>query len=105
MVRFEIISPSSAPNPMTVSGRLLARMREYDSYVASTSDGEVGRLMPGAGDSTHGLELRVARAAKRNRKSAETWAVDGIVYFRVTEPNPMPRRAQAQREAQTSRFQ
>jgi len=103
MATFEIISPSSAPKPMTAAGRLFARMREYESYIASIGDGQVGRLVPDEGDSAHGLELRIVRAAKRNGKAAETWVVDGIVYFRVTEPSSGPRRSRIQRESQSER--
>jgi hypothetical protein len=100
---FEVIAPSSAPKPMTAAGRLFARMREYESFVASIGEGQVGRLAPEAGDSAHGLELRIVRAAKRNGTAAETWVVDGIVYFRVTAPTSGPRRSRPQREAQSEK--
>lgn len=100
MATFEIISPNAAPKPMTAAGRLFARMREYESYISSIREGQVGRLVPDEGDSAHGLELRIVRAAKRNGKAAETWVVDGIVYFRVTEPSTGARRTRVQRESQ-----
>jgi hypothetical protein len=101
MATFEIISPNSAPRPMTAAGRLFARMREYEAYISRIGEGEAGRLVPDEGDSAHGLELRIVRAAKRNGKAAETWVVDGIVYFRVYQPANGPRRSRAQRESQS----
>ncbi len=103
MATFEIIAPGAAPKPLTTAGRLFTRMREYESYVASIREGEVGRLVPDEGDSAHGLELRVVRAAKRNGKAAESWVVDGVVYFRVTEPVSNPHRSRAQRESGSDR--
>lgn len=101
LATFEIISPNSAPKPLTAAARLFARMREYESYIAATSKGQVGRLAPGEGDSAHGLELRIVRAARRNGKAAQTWVVDGIVYFRVTDSTDGSRRSRAQREMQS----
>jgi hypothetical protein len=51
LATFEIISPNSAPKPLTAVARLFARMREYESYIAATSKGRVGKLTPGEGDS------------------------------------------------------
>ena len=58
-------------------------MREYEGYMKDVKRGDVGKLTPGANESARGLALRVSRAAKRVGKSADTWVVDGALYFRV----------------------
>ena len=58
-------------------------MRQYEEYVVSLKTGEAGKLTPDSGETARGIALRISRAAKRAGKSADTWVVDGAVYFRV----------------------
>ena len=84
MATFSVISAASAPKPPTKGrGRLAARMREFDSHVAAVKSGQVGKLSPSAGETARGIALRVARAAKRQGKTAQTWTAEGVVYFQV----------------------
>ena len=84
MVKFTTIKASAAPGPMRQTGRLTARMRQYEDYVNSVKSDEAGRLAPEEGETTRGLALRVSRAAKRIGKTADTWVRDGSVYFVVS---------------------
>ena len=83
MAKFTKINADKAPQPAKQTGRLVARMREYEGYVKDVKRGDVGKLTPGANESARGLALRISRAAKRAGKSADTWVVDGALYFRV----------------------
>jgi hypothetical protein len=81
MAQFSVVSESEAPSPTRQSGRLAARMREYERYVQQVGAGKVGKLTPSTGESARGLALRISRAARRVGKSANTWVVDNAVYF------------------------
>ena len=83
MAKFTTVKADQAPQPTKTTGRLTARMREYEDYVTSVKRGEVGKLAPGPNESARGLALRISRAAKRVSKEADTWVVDGALYFRV----------------------
>ncbi len=84
MVKFSTVKASAAPGPMRQTGRLTARMRQYEDYVNSVKSDEAGKLTPEEGETTRGLALRISRAAKRVGKSADTWVRDGAVYFVVS---------------------
>ena len=84
MVKFTTIKAAAAPGPMRQTGRLTARMRQYEDYVNSVKSDEAGRLAPEEGETPRGLALRVSRAAKRIGKTADTWVRDGSVYFVVS---------------------
>ncbi len=84
MVKFTTIKASAAPGPMRQTGRLTARMRQYEDYVNSVKSDEAGRLAPEEGETARGLALRISRAAKRIGKTADTWVRDGSVYFVVS---------------------
>ena len=83
MATFTTLKADKAPQPTKQTGRLVARMREYEEYVTSVKRGEVGKLTPGPKESARGLALRISRAAKRLGKEADTWVADGTLYFRV----------------------
>ena len=83
MAEFSLVKESDAPRPARQTGRLAARMREYEKYVDSVTNGKVGKLTPSKGESPRGVALRVSRAGKRSGKSINTWVVDGLVYFSV----------------------
>jgi len=84
MAKFSKIPESQAPTPARQSGRLAARMHEYEEHVLSVKAGEVGRLVPEAGETARGLALRVGRAAGRVNKKARTWVDKNVVYFKVS---------------------
>jgi hypothetical protein len=84
MATFSVIPAASAPRPAKASHSLLARMREFDSYIAAVKSGQVGKLAPSTGETARGICVRVIRAAKRLGKTAETWVADGTVYFKVS---------------------
>jgi hypothetical protein len=84
MAKFKKIPAAQAPKPPRQSGRLANRMRQYEDHVASLKDGEVGMLEPEDGETARGIALRVGRAARRVNKSANTWMVDGKVYFTIS---------------------
>ena len=84
MAKFTRVKSSDAPAPMRQTGRLSARMRQYEDYVNAVKANEAGQLTPEAGETTRGLALRVSRAAKRLGKTADTWERDGSVYFVVS---------------------
>jgi hypothetical protein len=83
MAKFTTVPEREAPKPTRQTGRLAARMREYENYVTAVKSGHVGELAPEKGESSRGLALRVSRAGKRIGKSIDTWVVDGKVYFKV----------------------
>jgi hypothetical protein len=58
-------------------------MREYEKYVEQVPQGKVGKLVPGPGETPRSIAMRISRAARRTGKSANTWVVDGVVYFTV----------------------
>ena len=84
MVKFTKIKASAAPGPMKQTGRLTARMRQYEDYVNAVKPDEAGKLTPEEGETTRGLALRASRAARRVGKTADTWVRDGAVYFVVS---------------------
>lgn len=81
MAEFSVIKENEAPRPARQTGRLAARMREYEKYLDSVQPGKAGRLVPAKGESPRGIALRVSRAAKRSNRTANTWVSDGVVYF------------------------
>jgi hypothetical protein len=83
VAEFSVVPEREAPKPTRQTGRLAARMREYEQYVTSVKSGQVGKLTPVRGESPRGLALRVSRAGKRIGRSIDTWVVDGNVYFKV----------------------
>jgi hypothetical protein len=83
MAEFSVVKESEAPKPARQTGRLAARMREYEGYVANVGAGKVGRLVPGSNETGRGVALRVSRAAKRAGKSINTWVVNDVVYFQL----------------------
>lgn len=84
MAEFTVVKESDAPRPTRQTGRLAARMREYETYVTQVGSGKVGKLQPGRNETARGIALRVSRAARRAGKNANTWVVDGVVYFSVS---------------------
>jgi hypothetical protein len=84
MAEFSVIKDSEAPRPARQTGRLAARMREYEKYIDAVPAGKVGRLTPSRGETARGIALRISRAAKRKGKSSNTWVVDGTVYFSLS---------------------
>lgn len=84
MAKFTKMSREKAPNPVRQTGRLKARMHEYEDYVAGVKKGDAGRLEPEGGETPRGIALRISRAAKRMGVSIRTWVVDGAVYFEPT---------------------
>ncbi|MCO5200374.1 MAG: hypothetical protein M9925_01525 [Chloroflexi bacterium] len=84
MAEFTVIKDSDAPRPARQTGRLAARMREYEKYIDAVPPGKVGRLTPSRGETARGIALRISRAAKRQGKSSNTWVVDGTVYFSLS---------------------
>ena len=84
MADFTVIKESEAPRPARQTGRLAARMREYEKFVEAVGSGKGGKLVPNRGETGRGIALRISRAAKRQGKAAETWVVDGTVYFKVS---------------------
>ncbi len=84
MAEFSVIKDTEAPRPARQTGRLAARMREYENYVQQVKQGQAGKLVPAKGETPRAIAMRVSRAAKRIGKSANTWVKDGVVYFTVT---------------------
>jgi len=85
MADFSVIKDSEAPRPARQTGRLAARMREYEKHVHdSVGAGRTGKLIPSANETPRGVALRISRAAKRSGKAIDTWVVDNTVYFKVT---------------------
>lgn len=83
MAEFTVIREADAPRPTRQTGRLAARMREYEKYIEGVPTGRVGRLSPSRGETPRGVALRISRAGKRLNKTVSTWVVDGVVYFNV----------------------
>lgn len=83
VAEFTVIKETEAPRPARQTGRLAARMREYEKYLESVSPGKAGKLVPARGESPRGIALRVSRAGKRMNKTVNTWVTDGVVYFTV----------------------
>lgn len=83
VAEFSVIKESEAPRPTRQTGRLAARMREYERFVEGVPSGKIGKLQPSRGETPRGVALRVSRAAKRMNKSINTWVVDDVVYFSV----------------------
>jgi hypothetical protein len=83
VAEFSVLKESEAPRRSKTAGRLSARMREYEGFVAGVKKGQVGRLAPASGESPRGVALRVSRAGKRIGRDVNAWVVDGTVYFSV----------------------
>src|SRR5260221_8293711 len=84
LAKFNKIPEARAPKPTRTSGRLNARMREYEDYLKSLKSGEVAQVTPDAGESARGIALRIGRAARRLGHQAESWIVDGTVYAKIS---------------------
>lgn len=87
MTKFRLVDREKAPRPAKQSGRLAARMQEFDNYVeqVANSRDKVGELVPEEGDTSRGLALRISRAAKRMGRTANTWGPkDGSVFFTIS---------------------
>jgi len=85
MATFTVIADKEAPPPTRKgNGRLAGRMREYEKHIQSISAGKVGTLTLVGDETGRSIMLRVARAARRLKKGAQTWEVDGVVYFSVS---------------------
>jgi hypothetical protein len=83
VAEFTVVKETEAPRPSRQTGRLAARMREYERYVESVGPGKVGKLVPNRGETSRGIALRISRAAKRANKTLNTWVVEDTVYFTV----------------------
>lgn len=83
MAVFRKLPAEQAPPPSRQTGRLTARMRLYEDFVRQLGPNEVGELRPEGNETTRGLVLRIARAAKRLNVKVETWVDNGNVYFRT----------------------
>ena len=83
MAEFQVVDSSEVPRPTRQTGRLDARMKEYENYLTSVKKNQVGKLSPSPGESARAVAMRVSRAARRLNRQADTWVVDGIVYFKV----------------------
>ena len=57
MAKFTTMKADKAPAPAKQTGRLVARMREYEGYVKDVKRGDVGKLTPGANESARGLDV------------------------------------------------
>jgi len=58
-------------------------MADYERYVATPLKGQVGKLVPGATETSRAVAVRVTRAGKRTGRTTQTWVVDGVVYFKA----------------------
>ncbi|MGI8927105.1 MAG: hypothetical protein ACR2HN_10745 [Tepidiformaceae bacterium] len=83
MAEFKLISEADAPRPSRQTGRLAARMREYEKYIEGVKTGRVGMLTPSPGETARGIALRVGRAGRRINKQTSAWIVGETVYFKV----------------------
>jgi hypothetical protein len=84
MAEFTVVKEADAPKAPASRTKLTARMEAYDVHVLSIRKGQVGKVVPGEGETLRGESLRVSRAAKRVGKTANTWAVDGALYFTIS---------------------
>jgi hypothetical protein len=83
MAKLTVIDEASAPKrPSPGAAASQRRQAEYEAYVQALKKGQVGMLRPGPKETTRGVAVRVSRAGKRIDRAVETWAVDGIVYFK-----------------------
>ena len=84
MATFSVIPEKDAPVPTShYKSRLAERMRDYNTYVTNVGAGKVGKLVATSDETTRGLALRVARAAKRAGLVSRTWAVGDTLYFSI----------------------
>lgn len=83
MAKFSVVKRSEIPAATKQSGRLAARMREYDRYIENLKPDEGGKLTPTEGETARGVALRISRAAKRKGRSAETRIIDNAVFFTI----------------------
>jgi hypothetical protein len=85
MATLTVIDEATAPKkPSAGAGANRRRQAEYDAYLKLVKTGKVGRLQPSGTESTRALAARIARAARRAGKNAESWAVEGVLYFKVS---------------------
>jgi hypothetical protein len=59
-------------------------MAQYEGFLAGVKKGQVGTLTPEANETVRGVALRISRAGKRVGTAVDAWAVDGVVYFKVS---------------------
>jgi len=85
LAKFSKMAREKAPNPIRQTGRLKARMREYEEFIEGVRKGEAGKLDPEPGETARGIALRISRAAKRKGIFIRTWVVDNSVYFEPTK--------------------
>lgn len=83
MAKFSVVKRNEIPAATKQSGRLAARMREYDRYIDNLKTDEGGKLTPTEGETARGIALRISRAAKRKGRNADTRIVDNVVYFTI----------------------
>src|SRR5258706_4985791 len=83
MARFSVVKRAEIPAAPKTTGRLVSRMREYDQYIDSLKANQGGMLTPEEGETARGIALRIARAAKRKGRQADTRVVNGVVYFTI----------------------
>src|SRR4051794_27480291 len=83
VAKFNKIPEAKAPPAVRSGRRLVLRMQEYDAFLLSLKDGEVGEVTPEAGETPHGIAIRFGRAGKRTGRELMTWLADGKVYVQV----------------------
>lgn len=83
MAKFSVMKRTDIPAATKQSGRLAARMREYDRYIDNLKPDEGGKLVPTEGETARGVALRISRAAKRKGRNADTRIVNDTVYFTI----------------------
>lgn len=86
MAQFSVITDPDEVARVTAlrsksSGRLNARMVEYNDMLVGLPADEVMEVEPDESETVRGLALRFSRAAKRlHMDDVKTWAVNGILY-------------------------
>lgn len=60
-------------------------MKQYEAYIEQIKPNQVGRLVPGPGESPRALALRVNRAATRLNQPVDSWIFEQAVYFKRIE--------------------
>ncbi len=82
MVKFTRVKSSAAPGPMRSTGKLTARMHQYEDYVNAVKSGEVGQLTPYEGDATRALaeELGYRPVVPPMRTRTQPWDYNRVLY-------------------------
>jgi hypothetical protein len=81
---FAVIEARKAPARTKAAGRWRERMAQYEGFLAGVKKGQVGTLTPDANETVRGVAVRISRAGKRVGTAVDAWAVDGVVYFKVS---------------------